>query len=237
MKKKLTLLALLCLVVTCFLAVNVSASEPYTATVTWESGFVRNTANSTMAEGGLYGGNNDFSRTKLIYVSSGDVTVTWWAPHYYGNTVQYVSVRDANDDYVSCGMAGTNVDSSVRETRNGVEGHLFSYTTSGECYLRITVYAGSTGVQASAMNTYASTLTYTLGANAAQDAIVCSADTTAAEIFEIKLARLGISLDGYDALTDRQKDAFDRVFNEVTSNRTDTSKLSQTSLVSSARYS
>lgn len=227
MKQKLFFLLLLFLTAACFFAVSASASEPYTATVTWESGFVRNTASSTMAEGGLYGGNNAFSRTKLIYVSSGDVTVTWWAPHYYGNTVQYVSVRDANDDYVSCGMAGTNAASSVRETRNGVEGHLFSYTTSGECYLRITVYAGSTGVQASAMNTYASTLIYTLGANAASDAVVCPADATESEIFYARLANMGISLDGYESLSDRQKDAFDRVFDEVTNDRTDATALSK----------
>ena len=177
--RKLTMAVVtMLLLAICFAtAVPAAAEEAETGetTVTWESGFVRNTANASMAEGSLQA-NASFSRTELIYVSSADVTVSWWAPYWYANTVQYVSIRDAEDAYVSCGMAGTDSASSVRETRNGVNGCIYSYTTTSECYLRISVYAGSTGFVASTMNTYASTLTYTLGANATENAFVCPAD-------------------------------------------------------------
>ena len=178
LRKFTVVLALVLLTATAIAVVPSAAEEAQTgeATVSWESGFVRNGANATMAEGSLQGGNSAFSRAELNYVSSADVTVSWWAPYWYSNTVQYVSIRDENDGYVACGMAGTGAASSIRETRNGVNGCIYSYTATSECYLRISIYAGSTGFVASKMNEYASTLTYTLGANATENAFVCPAD-------------------------------------------------------------
>ena len=171
-------LLLMAALFTTLAVVSLAASEetPKTGetTVTWESGFVRNTASDTMAEGSLQA-SDAFSRTELIYVSSADVTISWWAPYWYGDTLQYVSIRDAEDDYVSCGMAGTGKASSVSETRNGVTGCIYSYTTTSECYLRISVYANRTGFT-STMNEYAATLTYTLGGNATENAFVCPAN-------------------------------------------------------------
>lgn len=197
--RKITVALMTVLVATIlFAALPAAADEAQTGetTVTWESGFVRNTANASMAEGSLQD-NATFSRTELVYVSSADVTVSWWAPYWYANTVQYVSIRDAEDAYISCGMAGTDSASSVRETRNGVNGCIYSYTTTSECYLRITVYAESTGFVASKMNEYASTLTYTLGANATENAFVCPAD----EIPENPT----LDTSAAEALTDEQK--------------------------------